>query len=142
MTTVLNDTTAALDDATIDTIVEHAAAMASPLSQTHIHHIGGEVARKAAGSTAFGHRDAPYLLNVLGIWTGAVGAEDHIQWVRNFTAAMAPSSVGVYVNFLADEGQDAVRASYEPESFDRLVALKTKYDPTNLFRLNQNIKPR
>lgn len=131
----------ALDDATIDALAGHAARMTSPLSQTHVHHLGGAVARTSAESTAFGHRKAPFLLNMLSIWAEPAEAQDHVAWVKSFTRAMEPHSVGVYVNFLGDEGDAQIRVSYDHESFDRLVALKAKYDPTNLFRLNQNIKP-
>jgi len=131
----------ALDDSTIDIIVDHAAGMTSPLSQTHVHHMGGAVARSATDSTAFGHRHAPFLLNALSIWTNRHEVDTHVTWVKNFTRAMEPYSIGVYVNFLGDEGDRSVRASYDGNSFSRLVALKTRYDPTNLFRLNQNIKP-
>ena len=136
-----SDYLGALDDEAIATVVEHAAAMRSPLSQTHIHHLGGAVARAGADATAFGHRTAPYLLNALAIWTDPVESVQHRQWAREFSAAMRPFSTGVYVNFLANEGEAGVRASYEPRAYDRLVELKRRYDPTNVFRLNQNIQP-
>ncbi|MCI0564650.1 MAG: BBE domain-containing protein, partial [Nitrososphaera sp.] len=67
---------------------------------------------------------------------------DDTAWVRNYFASLQPFSTGgVYVNFLGDEGQDRVKASYGTDKYDRLAALKNKYDPTNFFRLNQNIKP-
>lgn len=130
-----------LDDETINTIVEHTSRMGTPLCQTHVHHIGGAVSRPQE-STAFGHRDSPYLLNILGITADASDLPRQTQWVRDFSAAMQHLSAGTYVNFLANEGPDGVRNAYDAASYERLVDLKTRCDPTNLFSLNQNIKPR
>jgi FAD/FMN-containing dehydrogenase len=116
--------------------------MRSPLTQTHIHHMGGAVERVGAEETAFGHRDAPYLLNAVGMWTDTAKSQEHISWVRSLSAALQPYSAGVYVNFLGNEGAEVMRRAYDPATYERLVALKTQYDPNNLFRLNQNIKPR
>jgi FAD/FMN-containing dehydrogenase len=132
----------ALGGETIDTVIAHAREMRSPLSQTHIHHMGGAVERVGAEETAFGHREAPYLLNAVGMWTDPAESQEHISWVRRLSAAVQPYSTGVYVNFLGNEGAEVARSAYDPEVYERLVALKTQYDPTNLFRLNQNIKPR
>jgi len=106
-----------------------------------VHQMGGAMARIPAGSTAFGHRQSPFLLNIISMWAERGGEDQHVGWVRRFTEAMQPRSAGVYVNFLGDEGEQSIRASYDEGSYDRLVALKNTYDPTNLFRLNQNIKP-
>jgi FAD/FMN-containing dehydrogenase len=91
---------------------------------------------------AFSHRDASCVLNIVTKWKDPRESEKHIRWTRDFEVAMRPHSTGgVYVNFLGEEGEDRVKAAYGPEKYGRLVALKNKYDPTNFFRLNQNIKP-
>jgi FAD/FMN-containing dehydrogenase len=134
----LND----LSDSAIDVLVSQAAAMQSPLSAIHIHHLEGAVSRVGASATAFGHRDARFVLNLVGTWPDSSESEQHIQWVRDTHAALRPHVTdGVYVNFMGEEGDDRVRAAYGPANYERLVALKRAYDPGNLFRLNQNIKP-
>ena len=93
------------------------------------------------GATAFPHRDEHYDLVILSDWTDSTDTAKNIEWTRAFYDAMQPfSERGVYVNNLGEEGEDRVRAAYGL-NYDRLTALKNKYDPTNLFRLNQNIKP-
>jgi FAD/FMN-containing dehydrogenase len=131
-----------IDDAAIETVLRWHARVESPLSEIHLHHLGGAVARVAEGETAFGHRSAPYLLNVLARWTDPARSQANIDWVRNAYASMTPFGTGgVYVNFLGQEGDDRVRAAYGGDTFERLVKLKNTYDPSNLFRINQNIAP-
>jgi FAD/FMN-containing dehydrogenase len=132
-----------LSDAAIDVLVTQAAAMRSPLSAIHIHHVEGAVSRVGADATAFGHRDARYVLNFVGMWPDPSESAAHIQWVRDAHTAISPYATGgAYVNFMGEEGEDRVRgAAYPPAIYARLLALKRKYDPDNLFRLNQNINP-
>jgi FAD/FMN-containing dehydrogenase len=131
-----------LDDATIDTLIEQAGTMRSPMSAVHIHHVEGAVSRVNADATAFGHRDAPFILNVIGMWANPEENDHHVAWTRQFARAVEPHSTGAaYVNFLGDEGEARVKAAYGDGKYARLVALKNSYDPKNLFRLNQNIKP-
>ncbi len=131
-----------LDDGAIDTIVAHHQRVTSPKSELHVHHMGGAVARVPAGATAFGERSAPFLLNVIASTFSADGYDAAVAWAQDFHAAMEPSLTGgTYVNFLSGEGAERVRAAYAPETYERLVALKRSLDPTNLFRLNQNISP-
>jgi FAD/FMN-containing dehydrogenase len=132
-----------LSDAAIDAILACDARVTSPYAQIHIHHMGGAVKRVGGVATAFGHRDAPYLVNELGTWTEEddQDASAHIAWVRGLSAALRPFSTGAYVNFLAGEGEVGVRAAYDPATYARLVDVKRRYDPTNLFHLNQNIPP-
>jgi FAD/FMN-containing dehydrogenase len=130
-----------LDDAAIDALVDYAVTVTSPLTGIDLHLMGGAVARVPADATAFGHRGAPWLVNIYAIWTDPSEGERHIEWLRGLSAALRPRSRGVYVHFLADEGETGVRASYDARAYARLVALKDQYDPTNLFRMNQNIKP-
>ena len=94
----------------------------------------------AADATAFGHRDSGFVVNIVGIWPTPVDNDKHIDWARGLFAALQPYAHGAYINFLGDEGEARVRAAYGPH-YERLVALKNKYDPTNLFRLNHNIPP-
>jgi hypothetical protein len=131
-----------LDDGLVDALVEHVDNMGKPFAQVHIHHVEGAVSRVSADATAFGHRDAPFVLNVVGMWMDATETDKHIAWVREFSHAVQPFSTGApYVNFLGDEGEARVRAAYGEEKFARLVKVKNTYDGNNLFRLNQNIRP-
>ncbi len=131
-----------LSDEIIALLAEHAAAVTSPLCGIDIHQMGGAAARVPAGATAFGHRDAAYLINMYAVWTDPSEAERHIAWLGRLSVALRPFSRGLYVNFLADTVESGVRDSYDVAAYERLVALKTAYDPTNLFRLNHNIRPR
>jgi len=131
-----------LSDEAIDVLVACSEAMTSPLSQVHLQHLGGAVQSVGEDDAAFSHRDALCALNIVTKWEDPRDPEKHIQWTRDFEAAMRPFSTGgVYVNFLGEEGEDRVRAAYGPEKYVRLAALKKKYDPTNFFLMNQNIKP-
>ncbi len=134
-----------LDDTAIEIIVEHVRNAPSPNSAVAIEQLGGAVSRVGKDDTAFNHRDARYNLLIVGMWPDSSANDENINWVRELSDAMEPySSGGVYVNYLgqeADEGPERIKAAYGPEKYERLVALKNRYDPTNLFRLNQNIRP-
>jgi Berberine and berberine like len=131
-----------LDDRTIDTLVAEHAAVTSPKTEIHIQHLGGAVARVAPHATAFGERDAPFILNIVASTFTADGYDDAVDWAQGTYSALAPSLTGAaYVNFLSNEGQERVRAAFDPATYDRLVALKDEYDPDNVFRLNQNVRP-
>ena len=131
-----------LSNGAIDVLVSCCEEISSPLSQVHLQHLGGAVGRVSEEAMAFGHRDALCVLNVVTKWHDPRESEKHVAWTRNLEGAMRPFSTGgVYVNFLGEEGEDRVRAAYAPAKYDGLVALKNRYDPTNFFRLNQNIKP-
>jgi berberine-like enzyme len=98
--------------------------------------------RVAEDGTAFGHRHPPFLCNINAMCPDRATAGTGTAWAQQFWSAMQPfSGGGVYVNFLSNEGEDRVRAAYSPRTYERLVGLKNRYDPTNFFRLNQNIKP-
>ena len=100
------------------------------------------MARVPAGATAFAHRSAAYVLNIIARSPDREGFEEHAGWARATHQAMDPwSTGGGYVNFTSEPGQDKVQASYPPDTYGRLVAVKDRYDPTNLFQLNQNIRP-
>jgi len=132
-----------LPDEAIDILVDQFTTVPSPLTAMVLEQFGGAYRRVAADETAFVHRDWDYNFLIIARWTDPAEAEQHIQWTRGVWQAVQPyASGGVYVNYLegGQEGVDRIRAAYGPV-YDRLVALKTKYDPSNFFRLNQNIKP-
>ena len=133
-----------LGDDAIDVVVEHAAEMPNlfPLSGIHIHHLEGAVRQQPDGGSAFSHRDNRFVLNIIGMWMDDAHAGTHVDWTRRMWDAVRPHATGdPYLNFLGDEGTDRVRAAYGDDTFNRLVALKDRFDPTNVFRLNQNIPP-
>jgi FAD/FMN-containing dehydrogenase len=135
-----------LSDDAIDILIDGFRKVPSPTSAMAIEQLGGAVGRVKDDATAFAHRSALFNLLIVGIWPDPADNRKHIQWVRELWDAMqAHSTGGVYVNYLggtADEGSDRVRAAYGGDKYKRLLALKRKYDPDNLFRLNQNIDPK
>ena len=132
---------AGLSDEAIETLVRFHGPSTSPSSEIHIQHLGGAVARVPDGATAFGGRGAPYLMNVVARWTDPGTDDAQIAWARDLYAAAEPFTTGgTYVNFLS-EGDDRVAAAYGPDKLERLARLKEVWDPTNAFRLNQNVKP-
>ena len=132
-----------LTDDAIDTLVEHSSAPTSPRSYTIVFQLGGALARVGEDETAFSQRDAAHNVNINAVWTEEdPDAERHIAWARGFFDAMQPHAGGrVYVNFLGEEGGNRVRQAYGAQNHERLVELKRAYDPTNFFRMNQNISP-
>jgi len=137
----LND----LSDEVIDLMLENFMQTASPYSVIGIDHLCGAVHRVGHDDTAFNNRNSPYSLLIAGIWDNPIEDNTQISWVRHFWHKLHPYlSEKVYVNYLGqetDEGIERIKAAYGSAKYERLVALKNKYDPTNLFRLNQNIKP-
>ena len=131
-----------LSDAMIDVLIRQAEKITSPFSTMPIFTLGGAVARVPEDATAFSGRTAKHNVNILGAWQiDDPEPERHIAWVRETWAAMQPFARGMYVNFMSDEPADRVRAVYGPDKYERLVALKRRYDPDNVFRHNQNIVP-
>jgi hypothetical protein len=106
-----------------------------------IWQLGGAVARVGEEETAFSGRAAGHEFNISAITETENGFEEEREWARTFWSALAPHHTSVYVNFLMEEGEDRVREAYGPEKYERLKALKRRYDPDNFFRLNQNISP-
>lgn len=129
-----------LDDATAGALAGAYARVPNPVSELHIHHLGGVMGRVPADATAFGTRDRDYILNVVARSVDADGYPAAIEWARAATEALGPDAAA-YVNFTGEASEDRVRASYPKDTYERLVAVKDRYDPTNLFRLNQNIRP-
>jgi FAD/FMN-containing dehydrogenase len=130
-----------ITDGAIDTIMEHAPRMRSPLSSFYFQHLGGAIARPGDGGAAFSHRHAAFDFTILTVSRDAAESAENMAWAREFFAAMQPHATGVYVNNLGTEGADRVKAAYAPATYERLVALKRAYDPDNVFRVNQNIAP-
>jgi FAD/FMN-containing dehydrogenase len=132
-----------LSDEAIDLLVEKFAAVPSPLTAIVLEQFGGAYRNVASDENAFSHRDFDYNFVIISRWTDPAEADIHIQWARDIWSAVQPYAAGVvYVNYLegGEEGASRIKAAYAG-NYDRLVALKAKYDPTNFFRLNQNIKP-
>src|SRR5262249_53351075 len=128
-----------LDDDFVDALVDGALTRPGPLSEIHVASMGGAVARVPQEATAFAHRDAAYGLMLVGRWQQPATGDEQVAWVRGRSQAMERSSIGTYVNFLGDEGESRVRFAYGSGTFQRLTALKRRYDPDNVFKLNQNI---
>ena len=124
-------------------LVEHAAAAPSPHSTLDIWYQGGAMARLGEQQTAFANRSEPYLIGIEANWEEETGSDGNVRWVRDvFADLQSFSRGGVYLNFpgFLEEGERLMRAGHG-RNYERLVAVKTKYDPTNLFRLNPNIAP-
>jgi FAD/FMN-containing dehydrogenase len=129
-----------LSDEAIEAMVEYGTAYTSPFSQILIQHVHGAASRIGPTETAFALRGESYVICVVAAWKEGE-ADRHIAWTRACWRALEPfTSSGVYVNFLGQEGEGRVRAAYGV-NYERLVALKNRYDPSNFFALNQNIKP-
>jgi FAD/FMN-containing dehydrogenase len=131
---------ARLDDGLIERLHELHMSTPGPQCEIHVHQMGGAVARVGDGETAFPERSMPFVLNAVAGWHDPGASAAHAEWARAVNDGATDASTGrAYVNFLGDG--DAARSSYGPDTYDRLASLKRKYDPTNVFRLNQNIEP-
>lgn len=130
-----------LSDGVIDVALEYAGKLPNPQCEIFIGMVGGQASRVSGQATAYAQRDAKYVINVHGRWDNPDDDQQCIAWAREFFKAATPHAMGgVYVNFLTQDETDRIPAAYGP-NYERLVQLKNKYDPTNLFCLNQNIKP-
>ncbi len=132
---------AGLNDSIIDTMADYGERITSPITSIALWQMGGAVARVGDSETAYNGRKAGFTFNINGNSQTAEGFEAERAWARGYWSALAPYHTSVYVNFLGDEGEARIRQAYGAEKYDRLKALKRKVDPTNLFRLNQNIPP-
>jgi FAD binding domain/Berberine and berberine like len=133
-----------LDDEVIDKLAGHGASRPGPMVQLLLEPMGGAISRVDTSQTALGVRDAPWCYHALSMWMepDEATAGAHIAWARELAQDLAPNTTaGVYLNFTSDEGDERVREMYGPVRYDKLVALKDSYDPKNVFRLNQNIRP-
>ena len=131
-----------LDDATIDRFLEALTTIPSPETQIELTYLGGAAGQVAAEETAFGDRSAPFITNLLANWQDASADALHISWIRSIFQKLRPAMTpGVYVNFMSGDEQDRVPEAYQ-QRWDRMVLVKSRYDPGNFFCLNQNVPPR
>jgi FAD/FMN-containing dehydrogenase len=132
---------AQISDAAVDAIVEYAGKLPTPECEIFVAHLGGAINRTAADATAYPHRDAEFVLNVHTRWREPGQDAECVQWARDFFNKTAPHATGgVYVNFMPEDETDRTQGAYGA-NYGRLAAIKAKYDPGNLFRMNQNIEP-
>ena len=133
-----------VDNEAIDIMVEHFGKVTSPLSSIFFQYLGNASKRAESGQTAFGHRDALCEWGVNSVWLDPGESEIHIRWARELSQYMLPFSSGAYINQVGteeEEGKDVIEAAFG-NNFQRLATLKQRYDPTNLFSHNQNIRPK
>jgi FAD/FMN-containing dehydrogenase len=130
-----------IDRSVAETIINHLQASTAMMSVAQLRVLGGAMARVPADATAFAHRKSRIMVNVAALYEKPEDKAKHEAWVTDFAAALQQSDRGLYVNFLSDEGEARVRAAYPGSTWDRLASIKARYDPDNLFRLNQNIAP-
>jgi hypothetical protein len=133
-----------LSDEAIDKLVAHGMSRPGPLAQLLLEPMGGAISRVGEHDTALGRRDVPWCYHALSMWMepGQEAEDAHVAWAHDLSASLAEHTTsGVYLNFTSDSDDQRVRSTYGPEKYERLVALKDRYDPENLFRLNANIKP-
>jgi hypothetical protein len=131
----------AIDREATEAIVEHLQASTAPMRVAQLRVLGGAMARVPAEATAFAHRASRHMVNVAAVYQRPEQAPEHQAWVDRFAAALQDGDARAYVNFLGDEGQARIRQAYPGSTWERLAAIKGRYDPTNLFRRNQNIPP-
>ena len=124
-----------------ETIVEHLDASDAAMRVAQLRVLGGAMARVSADATAFAHRNSRIMVNVATFYEGPEDLDRRTAWVEGLAGALRQDDHGAYVNFLADEGEERIRDAYPGATWDRLAEIKARYDPTNLFRLNQNIPP-
>jgi len=130
-----------VDDAVAASIMEHLERSDASMRVAQLRVLGGAMARVPDDATAFAHRSSRIMVNVAAFYEGEADRPARQAWVEEFAAALRQGDAGAYVNFLGDEGEARIRDAYPGETWKRLAAIKARYDPTNLFRLNQNIPP-
>ena len=136
------DFLADLSDEAIDALCEAHVSRPSPMSQILVIPGGGAIGEIPEDATAFGQRTSPFNIHIIAGWQDSADDEVNVAWVKDLGAKMKDYATGgAYLNYLAEEGEDRVRAAFGSDTYERLQALKDRYDPANLFRLNQNIKP-
>ncbi|MEP6563054.1 MAG: FAD-binding oxidoreductase, partial [Nakamurella sp.] len=128
------------DDASVNSLLESFKTLPNGLAEIHLQHLDGAVNRVPSEATSFAIRDQEFIVNVIARTPTADGFADGVEWAKGVTSALGPNA-GTYVNFTGEADAGHVRAAYPPATYRRLAELKNEYDPTNLFRLNQNIPP-
>jgi hypothetical protein len=131
----------AIDRPAAETIVERIRASNAAMTAAQIRVLGGAMARVPVEATAFAHRKSRIMVNVAALYERVEESVVYEPWVQEFADSLRGDDAGAYVNFLTDEGEERIRAAYPAGTWDRLRNVKARYDPTNLFRLNQNIRP-
>jgi hypothetical protein len=126
---------------TAETILDRIRESSAMMSVTQLRVLGGAVARVAPDATAFAHRRSAIMVNVAALYQRPDERPVHEAWVNGLAKQLEQGDTGAYVGFLDDEGEERVRAAYPGATWDRLAAVKRRYDPDNVFRLNQNIPP-
>jgi hypothetical protein len=130
-----------VDRGVAETIVDHLGATDAMMRVAQLRVLGGAMARVPVDATAFAHRKSRIMVNCAALYESPDQAAIYAPWVTGFAAALEQSDSGAYVNFLVDEGEERIRAAYPGKTWDRLRSVKARYDPTNLFHINQNIPP-
>jgi FAD/FMN-containing dehydrogenase len=130
-----------VDQKVAETILEHLRASTAPMRVAQLRVLGGAMARVPVDATAFAHRRSKVMVNVAAVYERPEEKATHERWVTGFANALRQGDKAAYVNFVNDEGPARVRDAYPGPTWDRLVSIKRRYDPSNLFRLNQNIPP-
>jgi FAD/FMN-containing dehydrogenase len=130
-----------VDRPTAETIMDRLESLDAPMRAVQLRVLGGAIARVPDDATAYAHRTSEIMVNVAAFYEGEHDRDQKMRWVEELTGAIRQSDDGAYVNFVGDEGEARVHAAYPGKTYDRLAAIKRRYDPENLFRLNQNIPP-
>jgi FAD/FMN-containing dehydrogenase len=132
-----------IDETALDAILDAVSHASSPYSKVALRGLGGGIARVPNDATAYSHRDKALYVAINNAWDveADLQPERHVAWTEELWRVFAPRAAGAYVNFLADEGPERVRAAYSPGNYTRLAAIKRQYDPENVFHLNANIAP-
>jgi len=130
-----------IDRSRAEMILDRLRASSASMAVAQLRVLGGAMARVPVDATAFAHRNSKIMVNIAALYQKPEEKETHEAWVADFASALLQSDQGAYVNFLGDESEERVRAAYPGSTWDRLAEVKARYDPTNLFRLNQNIQP-
>ena len=130
-----------IDLSVAQTIMDHLQSSSASMAVAQLRVLGGAMARVPVDATAFAHRNSKIMVNIAALYEKPEEKATHEAWVAEFASALLQSDKGAYVNFLAEEGEERIRAAYPGSTWDRLAAIKARYDPTNLFRLNQNVQP-
>ncbi len=130
-----------VDRATAETMMDRLESLDAPMRAVQLRVLGGAIARVPNDATAYAHRASKIMVNVAAFYEGDHDRAEKQAWVEELMASILQSDDGAYVNFVGDEGPERVRAAYPGKTYDRLAEIKRRYDPDNLFRLNQNIPP-
>jgi berberine-like enzyme len=130
-----------VDDEVASTMLERIETSDAMMAAAQFRVLGGAMARVPADATAFAHRSSKIMVNVASLFESVEDRPKYEEWAQSFADELRQDDQGAYVNFLEDEGEERIRAAYPGATWDRLREIKRRYDPDNLFRLNQNIPP-